>query len=482
MRVATDEVMEMSDDEVEQVSDDVLVVGGGLGGCLSALTVARDRPDLSVRLLSLSPNRFDYHSGVIDILGYQPSEDTTTSKSGGGNTYARSRPREPVVNPFDAIETLDADHPYQRVGVDALREGLSLYDAKLETYRGDHTERNALVVTARGRPKPAGRYPAGMAGGLASRNDDVLLVGVEQVPDFDVTVAATTLRDRVPYTVGDATISFPGDGFEYPAPPHLAARLDDAVAETEIPAGSANISNSAESASPPASVPAGAGRGGDGTVDELVEAIRAQLDIEPRIGVPAVLGVENHDTIRRTLGERLHATVFEVPVGPPSIPGRRLQQALFDALEAADVTVESDVEVVGFESAEGTLDTLVLDGGKRRRASAFVLATGDLSTGGLTAERRVIREPVFDCPVSHPETQATWAGSTFLDDHQFARAGLETDEQLRPVEDDGCPVYENLYAVGRILAGPNYDSEQSGDGVAVATGYQAGRSILAALF
>ena len=67
----------------------------------------------------------------------------------------------------------------------------------------------------------------------------------------------------------------------------------------------------------------------------------------------------------------------------------------------------------------------------------------------------------------------------YFDDHPLARAGIAVDEQLRPVDADGRPFAENLHAAGAILAGAVPWREQSGNGIALATGYAAASAMLA---
>jgi glycerol-3-phosphate dehydrogenase subunit B len=52
--------------------------------------------------------------------------------------------------------------------------------------------------------------------------------------------------------------------------------------------------------------------------------------------------------------------------------------------------------------------------------------------------------------------------------HAFVKAGIRTDETLRPRG------WQNLYVCGKLLAGYDPYAEGSGGGVAVATGWRAG--------
>jgi glycerol-3-phosphate dehydrogenase subunit B len=89
-----------------------------------------------------------------------------------------------------------------------------------------------------------------------------------------------------------------------------------------------------------------------------------------------------------------------------------------------------------------------------------------------------VRETVFGLPVARVPGRGRQFRPTYLDEQPIARAGVDVDERFRPVGADGHPVYDNLYAAGAILAGAVPWREQSGNGVALATGYAATSAIL----
>ncbi|WP_242493309.1 glycerol-3-phosphate dehydrogenase subunit GlpB, partial [Haloarcula hispanica] len=174
------------------IESEVLVIGGGLGGLTSALAAAREGAD--VRLVSYKQSTLRQASGLVDVLGYTPDGDG------------------PLTDPYEAIPSLPEAHPYRKVGVQTVRDALSLFDDAVPTYEGDHTDANALLPTHGGSIKPTARYPAGASAGLASDTRDTLLVGIEEMVDFDAPhVAAHLDATGVPFDVRGETIRFPGD-------------------------------------------------------------------------------------------------------------------------------------------------------------------------------------------------------------------------------------------------------------------------------
>jgi glycerol-3-phosphate dehydrogenase subunit B len=418
----------------------VLVVGGGLAGLTSALAAARAGAD--VRLLSHKRSTLRNASGLVDVLGYAPD--------GEG----------PLVDPFGAIPELPDRHPYRTVGVETVREGLALFDDAVPGYRGGHTDRNALVPTHGGTVKPTARYPASAEAGLASDARETLLVGFEALTDFDAAHAAAHLEAAgVPFDVRGVTVRFPGDLRADAGVTRYAALLDG----DEVTVNGRSV----------------------GARQALAERVKPHLGEAERAGFPAVLGDDDPAGVREGLADALGADVFEVPMGPPSLPGLRLAERLFDALDAAGASIETGNPVVGYEAEDASgrgstrVERVFVDKNGADipyAAEQYILATGGLVGKGLDSDRETVREPVFGCHVPHPEDRYEWFADDAFGDHPFARFGVDTDGDLRPVDARGEPEFGNLRAAGNVLGGYDFAAEKSGGGVSIATGYAAGRA------
>lgn len=437
------------------ISSDVLVIGGGLAGLTAAISSARAGAD--TRLVSHKASTLRQASGVIDGLGYVPD----------GSAAEGATVEGPLTSPYDGIDTLRSDHPLSLAGGDALREGLALFDDVTgDLYRGGHTERNALVPTVGGTIKPTARYPTAVAPGLASDDRPMLVVGVRSLTGFDGRAVADHLTETgVPFAVAGVEITFAA-GFRVDAKlTRLATALDrneplkpaDSDGDEAVPARRA-----------------------------LTEAIRPHLDAFPeggdrlRVGLPAFLGDDDPAEVRADLSERLDADVFEIPGTPPSLPGLRLEDRLFDELDAAGVRFETGNPVVDCATdADGRVEHVLVERKHQKvpySADEYVLATGGLVGKGIDSDREAVREPVLGCHVPHPEDRYEWFVDDPFGDQPYARFGVRADEELHPLTPDGTVQYPNVRVAGGTVGGADVAREKSASGVSLATGFAAGRA------
>ncbi|QSG13958.1 glycerol-3-phosphate dehydrogenase subunit GlpB [Halapricum desulfuricans] len=411
------------------IEDDVLVIGGGIAGLTSAIAAAET--GARTRLVTYKQSTLGNASGLVDVLGYAPGDDA------------------PRADPYDALAELPAEHPYSKVGADAVREGLALFDDAVgDDYLGNHSEANALVATHAGSVKPTARYPRSAAPGLVSDDRDMLLVGIDSVTGFDAPMAADHLSAAgVPFDVRGETVRFP-KSFPQDADVTRYARALDRDESVD-----------------------------DGTVREvLADRVEAVLEDERRVGFPAVLGDSRHEVVRTELQDRLGVDVFEVPTGPPSLPGLRLEDALYDAAEDAGVRITSGNPIVDYDADGGRVEQVLMDrmGSEvAYEAQQYVLATGGPVGGGIESDRGGVEESIFGLPVEHPDDRYEWFEDDVWGDHAYTEFGVSVDEDLRPVAGEDAQ-FENLRAAGNVIGGYDFATEKSGSGVSLATGYVAG--------
>jgi glycerol-3-phosphate dehydrogenase subunit B len=169
----------------------------------------------------------------------------------------------------------------------------------------------------------------------------------------------------------------------------------------------------------------------------------------------------------------------------PSVPGIRLYNALRAALIRAGGRVRIGEIVDHVDRAGGRVTAVATEAAARTatvRTGAVVLATGGIAGGGIVADNAGhLEEMVLGLAVEAPDPQ-DWLSADAFDPsgHPLESAGIRTDRDLRPVDSSGRPVFENVKVVGTMLAGQRYMHERCRDGVAIASGWRAGRVLISA--
>jgi glycerol-3-phosphate dehydrogenase subunit B len=214
---------------------------------------------------------------------------------------------------------------------------------------------------------------------------------------------------------------------------------------------------------------AGAGSGGAGSGGGL-----------GRVGLPAVLGLDDHAAAFEELRRRSPVEPFEMPLVPPSVPGMRLYYALRAALIAAGGRIKVGEWIANVDRDGPRVTGVATEAAVRAvsvRTGALILATGGLSGGGIAADLDgTLREIVLGLPVDAPDRD-DWFGHDAFDPngHPLERAGIRTDSDLRPLGPGGEPVFENVRVVGTLLAGQRHLRERCRDGVDFTSGWRAAR-------
>ena len=365
----------------------VIVVGGGIAAYSAAISARREGAEVVV--LAKAPGATALYAGGMEI-----------------------------ADDLDAIVKTQPDHPFSRLGMDALRLATELDNAipalalalekdgmKLE---GGWKSRG-LYADIHGVARPANVVPATVAPGelraLAGRR--VAVMGVREVGDYDAASTAQALKEL-----------------------HGIDAFAEEVSIPELPTG--------------ASVTDLYGR-------RAPAAPRGALTAYP----PGFTGLLDG--------------AFELLASPPSPHGWRLQQAIALSMARAEVTK--------LEAADGRV-TSAQTGDRTQGADAIVLATGQHIGGGLLKDH-VTREPLLGLGVFYEGRPVRMAGTRlqhleYLDPSTGFRIGLRTDQRLHPLDDEGAAPYRNLYAAGAVLGGYDY-AGPCGFGVPILTGWLAGR-------
>jgi len=426
---------------------DLLVIGAGLAGLASAWFAARQ--ELKTRLISKGWGALYWASGCLDVLGSTP--DT-------------NQPLLALRSGLESLVKRQPEHPYALTGLQTLAQALGEVQALcsqagyplLSADPKDILGSNWLLPTTLGSLRPTCLAPLTMTAGdcrTPETQKPIVLVGIEGFLDFSPGLAAANLQSLgIPARgVKVSLAALEGKTF-------LTSRV---IAEAlEAPKVRAELSAAIKAA---AALP-------DGDGFSLSEV---------RIGLPGVLGMQPSYAIWQDLHDQLGCPVFELAGLPPSLPGIRLHRALVQAIQAQQGQVFDGMQVLEAVCQDDRVTGVYSEAAARPRlnqARQFILASGGFLGGGFHAPaEKGLREVVFDLPLTAPASRADWFRRQFLapEGHPLFQSGVRTDQRMQPLNENGLPVYHNLYAVGGVLAAADPLREHSLEGIAIASAYAA---------
>jgi glycerol-3-phosphate dehydrogenase len=409
---------------------EVLVIGAGLAGLLSALITSTS--NMKTRLITKGWGSLFWESGCIDLMGNSPFDND-----------------EIVSSPLEIIEKLiveNPDHPYAITGVGTIHEALhniNILTKELGYPLEGSIENNWLIPTAVGSIHPTCLAPATMVGGDLKKREPMLIIGIEGFNDFYPGLVSKNLNSQG-FLANDKTVRL-GSLEKYRLiNGMLLARLFE---KEEFR-------------------------------DEVVRAIKPILGRTGRIGLPAVLGINSPLEVLTDLREKLDCPIFEIPGLPPSIPGIRLHNYLIDQISINGGKVYDGMDVIDYESDNQNLTTVFSEAASRMKphhSQYFILATGGILGGGIRVNQKWdIRETILDLPIiPQLEHNNLFKGEFISEDwHPIFSSGIHVNRELKPINESGQVQYNNLYAVGSILGNSDSVREISTGGIALVTAYK----------
>lgn len=411
--------------ETVQARYEVIVVGAGLAGLVAGALGARR----GARTLVIARGVGGTHlgAGTIDVWGYDPAG-------------------QPADDPRAELKRqAGPEHPYTLAGESALEGGLAELQALCAAagypLEGD-PGRNQWLPTALGAVRPTCLAPQTFAAGELRVPGEIVLGSLAGFRDFYAAYAAANLS-----AAGHAARTL---ALELPYGP------------TRRDAFATDLARLFDRESYRASA---------------AQLWRPALAGADRLGLPAILGLAD-SSAWRDLAERLGVALFEIPVLPPSVPGMRLFGLLQNAIEAAGGRVIVGPSVAGWTEEGRALGVVAATAGGPRRYAAehVVLATGGFRHGGLHAPAQgQVVETVFNLPVA---TGPDWFAPLYWGAHPYTRFGVRVNAAMQPLDERGAVVYENVYAIGGLLAGADRRGEGSREGIDLATAYKAVEQVL----
>ncbi len=414
--------------------DDVLVIGGGPAG-LFAACLAQQR-GAQARVLAAGIGSTHIMPGWLGVLGEHDLPGAEGSLKDSMQALTRRRPQ----------------HPYALTGFEALEDGITALQALCVPHGLRFTgslERNMRLPTALGAAIPAAFAPESFVAGDLNRPGPMLIAGPAGWRDFYPALAVANLASQ----------GCRAEPFAFDLPEIHAVKFDN------ISAGLARLFDRAD------------------VRERVGSQIKARLNGATRVGMPAVLGLNDHPRAWQHLQDLIGVPVFEIPTLPPSVPGMRLYNVFKNALARGGVQLLLNMPVerallegrrVGGVAVKNVVRETIY------KAKSVILATGGLYGGGIVSDHHGgLRETIFGLPVAGARPMSEWFSDAFLaGDHAIHYAGIAADRAMHPLDEQGEVAFDNLRVAGRALAGYNEACEGSAEGIWIATAYTAVRSLL----
>jgi len=408
--------------------NDVIVIGGGISGIFAAITAARRGKQ--VLLVTKGVGAIATAGGTIDMLGY---------------TWDGF----PVRSPWEAMGKMDTDHPFMLIGRDTVEQSvqafLSLCLGEGYPYLGS-LEKNQWIPTALGRLKPTCLVPRTMDATGFKAAEDVFVVGFEGLKDYSARLIAGGLAECPGYRKNYSILS-------------VKPEIENGRDLTAL-----DVARWLDSE-----------KGHQSCIEQLIRFVRPNSFIL----LPPVLGTRPDYVLFDKFEQATQCRVIETVGLPPAVTGYRLRRMLVKCLAKWKIQVIEQTNVIRATLANGRCSEIVtgnLDRQRSYQADAFILASGGLFGGGLLAEPDQVIESIFNLPVIVPAKNSNWSQENlfFTQGQPFAKFGVKVDEKLRPLNETGQVLLENVFVAGKTVAGYDYCREKSGNGVALATAYRAG--------
>jgi glycerol-3-phosphate dehydrogenase subunit B len=406
---------------------DLIVIGMGLSGLMAAKTAAE--AGQKVLIVAKGMGSLCLFSNTIDVLGPPLPAGTKALKM-----------RDAL---FQWIKD-HPEHPYSKVGLERTEEALSSFLSLFPPPYSFHTMdgTNCLLPTGAGTLRPTYLIPTTMIEATSFDEGRTLVVGFEGFKDFYAHYVADRLKCR------GISLQLPGPIYQERTATALARLMErQSFRET------------------------------------IGKEIKKQLQGETRVGFPALLGLHDPVQVKQELEEMMGTKVFEIPILPPSIPGKRIFARFKEWLIRKGVTFLLGYPVSKTILAERRCRAIEVFHPPvitSYSADRFILAAGRFMGGGLKADAEKILEPVFNLPVHQPPSREGWFGNSFFADlpHPIHQAGILTNASFQPVDEQGEVILENVWVAGSILAHHHCIEEKSKEGIEIATGYAAAKYAL----
>lgn len=212
-------------------------------------------------------------------------------------------------------------------------------------------------------------------------------------------------------------------------------------------------------------------------IERLAEVVRPLSEGADMVLLPALFGMGECDGFDRLCG-MLEVPVRVVPTMSASIPGIRAQKALMEEFVRLGGEYIMGDTVVGCSLDGGRVVSLrtANNGDEEFIAHEYILATGSFFSRGLKSTPEGVSEPLLGLDLTCVLPREQWCAEHILDRQPFQSFGVAVDEMLHP--SIAGERVTNLYVVGSVLGGADAVKEGCGAGVVIMTALRAAEEIV----
>ncbi len=412
------------------MSKSVVIIGGGISGLFAACICAKR--GFKTTVLSYGQGALAAAGGIIDVFGYDEKGKL-------------------IHDPLEHINSLPSSHPYGKIGAENVEAALNTFlklsaEAKYP-YKGD-VHKNQMVPTGIGTFKPTCLTPPTIDGDLINHADRIVVLGFKGLKDYFADLICENLRRNLPKSSCEILSTEILLNFESSSACRDISALDIAR-KLDTHVGYLNFR----------------------------EQIKSYVKGKTLFILPPVLSASPSTDLLDLLDIEINAKFIEVSAMPPSVTGYRTELMLKNIAEKLGVEIIEKAHVFASEVKDKHCSYVMTQGFDRIRkysADHFILASGGVFGNGLVTQMGRMYEPIFNIEIDVPKNQQEWSHQYLFTGRPqpFATYGIETDNTLRPTN-KGQLLLDNVYVVGRALAGYDFCFEKSGNGVAICSAYHA---------
>ncbi len=415
---------------IRHIETELAIIGTGMAG-IAASIFALNR-GISCTLAS-NTGALAYTTGYLDLLGFYDGRF--------------------LDDPWQGLKNLkesNEKHPFADLDPAQIRAAFAEFTSFISDIGIGYTnpeDTNLQAITPAGTIKPTLCVPRTMAKGVRALHEGAscTIFGFKGLKGFSARQIGANLKATWP-DIQAKIIAFPG---------HESGELYAEVAARSL------------------EVP--------GTRALLAELLLKEAGEAAYIGLPAILGMHNPDSVLKDLEKLTGLSIFEIPTMPPSVPGIRLREIVEQTLpkRGMNLVPQQKVKKIDFGKESIVLQLSDNFGPIEIKAKTALLATGRFLSGGLEAHFDHVAEPLVGLPVHQPPSRQEWYREQYLDGrgHEIHLAGIETDQYFRPLNKDGDVFDKRLFAAGIVLAHQDWIRQRCGAGVAIATAFEAVKEI-----